>query len=193
EILRHSRRRRRRCHRDLASTCRSRARLERRYRGVLRPEGTATEVGGAAWPAARKEPAETDRAGDQGPHRRDSRQRDLPQRPRAGFPHRHARSCAALLQCHVHRQAMDVAARSTRQGKNRTMNTRRSRFAMTSWTDVFQKDAAELLRADDSIDTRGLAVVKPPPEVPEEKEKPAQLSDSDAKQVSSLVDGLDRI
>lgn len=68
---------------------------------------------------------------------------------------------------------------------------------MNSWTDVFAKDAAELMRSDDSIDTRGLAVVKPPPsrecepEVPEEK--PAQLSDSDAKQVSSLVDGLDRI
>lgn len=69
---------------------------------------------------------------------------------------------------------------------------------MNSWTDVFAKDAAELMRSDDSIDTRGLAVVKPAaraaerePEVPEEK--PAQLSDADAKQVSSLVDGLDRI
>lgn len=70
---------------------------------------------------------------------------------------------------------------------------------MNSWTDVFAKDAAELMRSDDSIDTRGLAVVKPSvknladgePELP--AEKPAQLSDADAKQVSSLVDGLDRI
>ena len=74
---------------------------------------------------------------------------------------------------------------------------------MNSWTQSFLK-GADVMGADDSIDTRDLALkAAAPPAVDcdgvesaeTENSKPAApvLPDNDAKQVASLVDALDRI